>query len=302
MAALENGTTLEVEIVPRTYIPPWDGGILGWRPYRSQSLPKSVHSTRVGAHRSQPFLKSVHGIGSGPIAHSLARVCTVLGSVPIAHSFPEERARYSGRRPSLTAFPEERARYRVVAHRSQPFLKSVHGIGSAPISLTAFPEERARYSGRRPKRSQPFLKSVHGTWVGAHRSQSFLKSVHKRMPRVCIPPWSDGILLSWISSHGPLSGYQEQRMACTTGRCELVTPSEAPLQKCALLSPRICIAPWVGGIVNDTSRLARQSVVALVHKCRLSLATSETGTCSTACCCAYSKRFTVSSNRWPKKR
>ena len=64
--------------------------------HRSQLFLKSVHDTRVGAHRSQPCLKSVHGTRVGR---------------PSLTACPEERARYSGRRP----------------YRSQPFLKSVHG-------------------------------------------------------------------------------------------------------------------------------------------------------------------------------
>ena len=64
-----NGTTLEIKIVSGTRKPPWAGGILGRRPYRSQPLPISVHGTRVGA-----------------TAHSLCRrACTALGSAPIAH-------------------------------------------------------------------------------------------------------------------------------------------------------------------------------------------------------------------------
>ena len=83
------------KIEPKTYIPPWAGGILGRRPYRSQPLPKSVHGTRVGAHRSQPLPKSVHGTQVG--AHR---------SQPLPKSVHGTQ---------------------VGAHRSQPLPKSVHG-------------------------------------------------------------------------------------------------------------------------------------------------------------------------------
>ena len=73
-----------------TKIPPWAGGILGRRPYRSQSLPKSVHGTRVGAHRSQPSLKErARLLGSAPTTVQTAQH---FSSVP--------------RGKSLTAFAE----------------------------------------------------------------------------------------------------------------------------------------------------------------------------------------------------
>ena len=60
------------------------------------------------------------------------------------------------------------------------------------------------------------------------------------LARLACPIPSGGIslpdlfgMLSWVSSHGPLSGYQEQWMARTTGRF-------LPVRNCAQLLPRIC--------------------------------------------------------------
>ena len=140
----------------RICIPPWAGGVFGRRPYRSQSLPKSVHGTRVGAHRSQSLPKSVHGTRVG--AHrSQSLPKSMHGTRVGAH-----------RSQSL---PKSVHGTRVGAHCSQPLPKSVHGtrvganrsqslpksvctaqIGSAPIAHI-FAEERARCSGRRPSPS-----------------------------------------------------------------------------------------------------------------------------------------------------
>ena len=51
LAALENGTTLEIKIVPRIHIPPCAGGILGRRPHRSQLCRRAcavLGSTPIG--------------------------------------------------------------------------------------------------------------------------------------------------------------------------------------------------------------------------------------------------------------
>ena len=51
LATLENGTTLEIKIVPRIHIPPCAGGILGRRPYRSQLCRRAcavLGSTPIG--------------------------------------------------------------------------------------------------------------------------------------------------------------------------------------------------------------------------------------------------------------